>query len=204
MTDGARGMYVALEGWEASGKSTQAELLATRLDAVLTREPGGTPLGRRIRDMLLGDGPVPSDRTEALLFAADRAQHVAEVVAPALAAGRHVVTDRSYGSTLAYQGFGRGQSLDELTELVMWASQGILPDLVVVLDVPLVDADDRLGNDRDRLERESARFARRVHAGFGELAAADPGRWVVVDGSGDVETVAALVWEAWETWASAR
>jgi len=199
-----RGVYVALEGWEASGKSTQAELLAARLGAVLTREPGGTALGRQIRDMLLGDGPVPSDRAEALLFAADRAQHVAEVVEPALASGRHVVTDRSYGSTLAYQGYGRGQSLDELLDLVGWASRGVLPDLVVLLDVPVVDADDRLGDDRDRLEREPALFAQRVHAGFGELAAADPERWVVVDGSGDVAAVAELVWAAWSAWMDAR
>ena len=193
-----------MEGWEASGKSTQAELLAARLGAVLTREPGGTALGRQIRDMLLGDGPVPSDRAEALLFAADRAQHVAEVVEPALASGRHVVTDRSYGSTLAYQGYGRGQSLDELLDLVGWASRGVLPDLVVLLDVPVVDADDRLGDDRDRLEREPALFAQRVHAGFGELAAADPERWVVVDGSGDVAAVAELVWAAWSAWMDAR
>ena len=100
-----RGKYIAFEGWEASGKSTQARLLSRRLDAVLTREPGGTALGLAVRDLLLGNGPAPTERAEALLFAADRAQHLAEVVEPALAEGRDVITDRSYGSTLAYQGY---------------------------------------------------------------------------------------------------
>lgn len=195
-----RGLYIAFEGWEASGKSTQAELLAARLDAVLSREPGGTDLGRDIREMLLGDGPVPTSRAEALLFAADRAQHISEVVEPALVAGRHVVTDRSYGSTLAYQGYGRGQSLDDLWMLVRWASDGVIPDLVVLLDVPLGEADDRLGSERDRLEREARDFGERVADGFAQLAADDPARWIVVDGSGDVATVAARVWQAFEEW----
>ena len=197
-----RGSYIAFEGWEASGKSTQAELLAERLDAVFTREPGGTELGSRIRDLLLGDGPVPTPRAEALLFAADRAQHIAEIVEPTLAGGRHVVTDRSYGSTLAYQGHGRGQSLDDLWTLVEWASGGVLPDLVVLLDVPLDLAEDRLGPERDRLEREAATFAERVVAGFEELAGADPARWMLVDGSGDVDAVAARVWDAYSRWSS--
>jgi dTMP kinase len=195
-----RGLYIAFEGWEASGKSTQAELLARRLDAVLSREPGGTDLGREIRELLLGDGPVPTSRAEALLFAADRAQHISEVVRPALEAGRHVVTDRSYGSTLAYQGHGRGQSLDDLWLLTRWASDGVLPDLVVLLEVPLGEADDRLGSERDRLEREAMDFSERVVAGFSKLAVEDPARWVVVDGSDDVDAVAERVWQAFEAW----
>lgn len=153
----ARGRYIALEGFDGSGKSTQAQLLAERRDAVLTREPGGTPLGETLRSQLLHatDDAAPGPRAEALLFSADRAQHVATVVAPALAAGRDVVTDRSYGSTLAYQGYGRGLPLDELRELIQFASRRpagvsaelgdvILPDVVVLLDVPLVDADQRV------------------------------------------------------------
>ena len=188
-----RGRYIAFEGWEASGKSTQARLLSQRLDAVLTREPGGTTLGLAIRDLLLGDGPAPTERAEALLFAADRAQHLAEVVEPALAEGRDVVTDRSYGSTLAYQGYGRGQSIEELMRLVEWTSGGLLPDLVVFLTVGVDTADDRLGDQRDRMESEDVDFAQRVVEGFGALAEADPDRWVVVDGAGSIEEVAQRV-----------
>ena len=188
-----RGRYIAFEGWEASGKSTQARLLSQRLDAVLTREPGGTALGLAIRDLLLGDGPAPTERAEALLFAADRAQHLAEVVEPALAEGRDVVTDRSYGSTLAYQGYGRGQSIEELMRLVEWTSGGLLPDRVVLLTVGVDTADGRLGDQRDRMESEDVDFAKRVIEGFDALAEADPNRWIVVDGAGSIEEVAQRV-----------
>ena len=191
-----RGKYIAFEGWEASGKSTQARLLSQRLDAVLTREPGGTALGLAIRDLLLGNGPAPTERAEALLFAADRAQHLAEIVEPALAEGRDVITDRSYGSTLAYQGYGRGQSIEELMRLVEWTSGGLLPDLVVLLTVAVDTADDRLGDQRDRMESEDSDFATRVIEGFTALAEADPDRWVVVDGAGSIEEVAARVAKA--------
>ncbi|MCH2634915.1 MAG: dTMP kinase [Acidimicrobiales bacterium] len=191
-----RGKYIAFEGWEASGKSTQARLLSQRLDAVLTREPGGTALGLAIRDLLLGNGPAPTERAEALLFAADRAQHLAEIVEPALAEGRDVITDRSYGSTLAYQGYGRGQSIEELMRLVEWTSGGLLPDLVVLLTVAVDTADGRLGDQRDRMESEDGDFATRVVEGFTALAEADPDRWVVVDGAGSIEEVAARVAKA--------
>ena len=191
-----RGKYIAFEGWEASGKSTQARLLSQRLDAVLTREPGGTALGLAIRGLLLGNGPAPTERAEALLFAADRAQHLAEIVEPALAEGRDVITDRSYGSTLAYQGYGRGQSIEELMRLVEWTSGGLLPDLVVLLTVAVDTADDRLGDQRDRMESEDSDFATRVIEGFTALAEADPDRWVVVDGAGSIEEVAARVAKA--------
>ena len=188
-----RGKYIAFEGWEASGKSTQARLLSRRLDAVLTREPGGTALGVAIRDLLLGNGPAPTERAEALLFAADRAQHLAEVVEPALAEGSDVITDRSYGSTLAYQGYGRGQSIEELMRLVEWTSGGLLPDLVILLKVPVETADDRLGDQRDRMESEDADFANRVVDGFNVLAQADPDRWRMIDASGSVDEVAERV-----------
>ena len=191
-----RGKYIAFEGWEASGKSTQARLLSQRLDAVLTREPGGTALGLAIRGLLLGNGPAPTERAEALLFAADRAQHLAEIVEPALAEGRDVITDRSYGSTLAYQGYGRGQSIEELMRLVEWTSGGLLPDLVVLLTVAVDTADDRLGDQRDRMESEDSDFATRVIEGFTALTEADPDRWVVVDGAGSIEEVAARVAKA--------
>ena len=191
-----RGRLIALEGGERSGKSTQARLLAERLGAVLTHEPGGTALGRRIRELVLdpaADAPVP--RAEALLLAADRAQHVAEVVRPALAQGRDVVTDRFSGSTLAYQGHGRGLDVDQLASLSRWAADGVEPDVVVLLDVPAAVAAARHGPSDDRMEAEDAAFHERVAAGYRALAAADPA-WTVVDGRGSVEEVAARVAEA--------
>ena len=193
-----RGRYIAFEGWEASGKSTQAERLAKKLNAVLTRDPGGTELGAAIREMLLGDGPVPSARSEALLFAADRAHHVDTIVEPALVLGRDVVTDRSFGSTLAYQGYGRGQSLDDLHTLIEWASGGLLPDIIILLQVPVEISNQRLGATRDRMEREDEGFAQRVISGFQLLAEQDVNRWKTVDASGSVEEIQLLVNKAIE------
>jgi dTMP kinase len=169
-------------------------LLAEALGAVLTREPGGTALGRAIRHILLGpDFAEIDDRAEALLLVADRAQHVADVVLPALTQGRDVVTDRFSGSTLAYQGWGRGLDAGWLSALSVWASRGVEPDLFVLLDVdPEVAASRRCGN-TDRMERSGDAFHRRVLEGYRSLAEADPRRWVVVDGSGPVEVVAVAV-----------
>ena len=201
----SRGRFIAFEGGEASGKSTQAAALAERLGALLTREPGGTALGLRIRALVLD--PESADlhpRTEALLLAADRAQHVAELVAPALAAGRHVVTDRFSGSTLAYQGYGQGLGVDDLMWLSQWASDGLEPDLVVLLDVEPVVAVARQGSrPLDRLEARDAAFHERVRDGYRSLARADSARWTVVDGSGSESEVAARVWEAYTAWAEA-
>lgn len=192
-----RGHFIAFEGGEGSGKSTQAALLAAELDALLTVEPGGTVLGARIRSLVLDPGVGPlAERAEALLMAADRAQHVAEVVEPALAAGRHVVTDRYEGSSLAYQGYGRGLNLDELRWLSRWASSGLVPDLVILLDVPAEVAAVRLAarpGETDRFEGESRAFHERVLAGFRAIAAADPDRWAIVDGTGSVAEVAQRV-----------
>jgi dTMP kinase len=188
----SRGRFIAFEGGEACGKSTQAALLADALDAVLTREPGGTAIGARVRSLVLDPATVGlSARAEALLMAADRAQHVAEVVAPALAAGRWVVTDRFSGSTLAYQGYGRGLDLDDLRRLVHFATGGMEPDLNVLVDVPVeVGRRRRRGGSEDRLEGLGDEFQERVRSGYLALAAADPGRWVVIDGVGHVEEVA--------------
>jgi dTMP kinase len=183
------------EGGEGSGKSTQAALLAARLGAVLTREPGGTEWGRRIRSLVL-DAAVatPLDaRAEALLMAADRAQHVAEVIRPALARGVDVVSDRFTGSTLAYQGFARGLPVSELVELSSWATGGLEADLVVLLDVPADVAATRMKPAADRMESAGDEFHWRVNEGYRALAAGDPGRWRVVDGSGSVAEVEALV-----------
>jgi dTMP kinase len=187
--------FIAFEGGEGSGKSTQAARLAARLGAVLTREPGGTPLGARLRAVLLDPATRLTDRAEALLMAADRAQHVADVIRPELAAGRSVVTDRYIGSSLAYQGFGRGLPVDEVRWLSEWATGGLWPDLVVLLDVPAEVATRRLAGGRpDRLEAAGEAFHRRVGEGFRTLAAGDPHRWVVVDGTPDMDEVEERIW----------
>lgn len=191
------GRLVVLEGGEACGKTTQAALLAPRLEAVLTREPGGTEAGERIRALLLE--PSAGDlhpRTEALLMAAARAQHVTEVVAPALAAGRHVVSDRFVGSSLAYQGYGRGLPVDEIAALSRFATGGVEADVVVLLDLAPGVAVARQDVHLDRLEAAGGDFHRRVGKGFAALAAGDPDRWAVVDATGSPEEVARRVWEA--------
>ena len=189
-----RGMFIAFEGGEACGKSTQSQRLATAIDAVLTREPGGTVIGAQLRAVLLDPQTVNlSDRAEALLMAADRAQHVAEVVEPALLSGRHVVSDRFAGSSIAYQGHGRGLLVSEIRDLSLWATGGVWPDLIVLLDVPEAEADIRLGSSRDRMESEPASFHAAVIEGFRSQAAAEPDRWVVIDGTPSIEEVSAAV-----------
>ncbi len=184
--------YIAFEGPEGTGKSTHAALLADALGAVLTRETGGTAIGERLRQ-ILHDNEVDNLewRAEALITAADRAQHVAEVVIPALRSGRTVVSDRSVYSTLAYQGYGRGLDLDELRTINDWAVQGVWPSLVVLVDAPSDVVADRL-NDRqlDRFERAGDEFHERVLAGFRALAAADPGRWIAISATGPKDAIA--------------
>ncbi|MEY2405412.1 MAG: dTMP kinase [Acidimicrobiaceae bacterium] len=190
--------FVAFEGGEGTGKSTQARLLAERLDAVLTHEPGATTIGMELRRLALGGQAGELDpRAEALVMAADRAQHVAEVIAPALAAGRHVVTDRYYYSSLAYQGYGRGLPLDGVRALSVFAGAPEA-DVVVLLTVPPAVRATRLGGDLDRIESAGDAFHSRVEEGFLALAAADPARWVVIDASGSVDEVADAVWSALE------
>ena len=189
-----RGRFIAFEGGEACGKSTQSRLLADALGAVLTREPGGTVIGAQLRSLALSPDTVGLDaRAEALVMAADRAQHVAELVAPALASGRHVVTDRFAGSSIAYQGYGRGLPVDEILGISRWATAGVWPDLILLLDVPAVEADRRLGSDRDRMESESVEFHAAVIAGFHAQAAEEPERWAVIDGTGSIDEVATTV-----------
>ncbi|HVN50721.1 MAG TPA: dTMP kinase [Acidimicrobiales bacterium] len=189
-----RGRFIAFEGGEGCGKSTQAKRLAADLDAVLTREPGGTAVGAALRAILLDRSTTGlSPRAEALLMAADRAQHVNEVVEPALAAGRHVVTDRFAGSSIAYQGYGRGLDPEEVRRISEWACAGVWPDLVVLLDLDPTVAAGRVGPAPDRFEEEGAAFHDRVAAGFRAQAEAEPDGWVVVDASGTVAEVAEAV-----------
>ena len=188
--------FIAFEGGEGSGKSTQSARLAARLDAVLTREPGGTELGERLRTLLLSSGLDPDARAETLLMAAARAQHVAEVIRPALLGGRAVVTDRFSGSSLVYQGLGRGLGVAEVAAVDRFATDGLTPDLTVLLRVTEpVAAARRAGRAPDRIESAGDRFHRLVAAGYEEIAASDP-RWVVVDADGDVDAVESLVWAA--------
>ncbi len=194
---------IVFEGGEGSGKSTQAALLAQRLGAVLTREPGGTDIGRRIRSLVLDAsvGAALDARAEALLMVADRAQHVAEVLGPALDRGLDVVSDRFTASTLAYQGFARGLPVDELSRLSSWATGGLEPDLVILLDLPAEVAATRMKPEADRMEAAGNDFHRRVAEGYRALAAADPARWRVVDGSGTVDEVEARVAKALDPFA---
>ncbi len=198
------GTFVALEGGEGAGKSTQLRLLEQWLtarghDVVVTREPGATPAGQRIRALLLDPATGRlAPRAEAMLYAADRAQHVAEVVVPALGRGAVVLTDRYVDSSLAYQGAGRELAVDEVRRLSQWATDGLRPDLVVLLDVDPVVGLQRAGDVPDRIEAESLDFHRRVRAGFLHLAEDDPERYVVVDADQPPEQVLAQVQERLE------
>lgn len=179
------GRYVAFEGLEGCGKSTHVKRLATRLDAVMTREPGGTTVGSMLRNVLIDPANTSlSPRAEALMMAADRAQHIAELVSPSLAAGRHVVSDRSVYSSLAYQGYGRQQDLVELKRLNDWAINGVWPELVIYIEVPTELLLERLKKrELDRFEQENRDFFGRVAAGFSQMAADDPAKWLVIDGT---------------------
>lgn len=197
-------MLIAFEGGEGTGKSTQAQLLAERLraetgrDVVVTFQPGATEIGASIRQVLLDPATTGLDpRAEALLMAADRAQHVAQVVRPALAAGSIVVTDRYLYSSVAYQGHGRELGPEAVAGLSAFATDDLHADLVVLLTVPPEVRDARLAErgGHDRFEQAGAEFHERVEAGFAAQAAADAARWRVVDGHGSVAEVAARVWE---------
>lgn len=195
------GRFIVFEGGEATGKSTQAALFATRIGAVLTREPGGTDVGRLLRALVLDPSVECLDaRAEALLMLADRAQHVAELIRPALDRNVDVVSDRFAGSTLAYQGYARGLDVAELAELSRWAAGGLEPDVVILLDVPTDLAVSRLSGGLDRMEGAGAEFHHRVAEGYRSLSAADPMRWCVVDGSGTIEEVSARVHLAFDRW----
>ena len=184
------GVFIALEGGEGAGKSTQSRLLANWLnglghDPVLTREPGGTAVGTALRDIVLSHATGDlSDHAEALIYAGDKAEHVDKVVMPALSKGRVVITDRYVDSTLAYQGAGRSLDIEGLAFIARWATSNLRPHLTVLLDV-----DPAIGLSRfetpDRIEAEPLDFHQRVRQSFLDLAAADPGHYVVIDAGGD-------------------
>ena len=191
------GRLIAVEGVDASGKSTQAQRLAESLGAVFTFQFGATEVGATVRGLLLDpDNDALDNRAEALLIIADKAQHVAEIVGPALRSGRDVVSDRFTASTLAYQGYGRGLDLAELQAMMRFATSGIEPDLNLLLDVPLDLSSRRLGLSLDRFEGAGRDFLGRVRDGYLAMAEADPARWAVVDADGPVDEVSARVLSA--------
>lgn len=191
------GLFVAFEGGDGGGKTTQIQQLTLWLRErghapLVTREPGGTAVGLAIRQLLL-HGDDLSPRAEALLFAADRAHHVDTVIAPAIAAGQVVLTDRYLDSSVAYQGAGRALAPDEIRTLSLWAARGLRPDLTVLLDVTPDQGRARRRDRPDRVEAEPDDFHERVRAHFLALAADDPGHYLVVDAGRPVEDVAAAV-----------
>lgn len=195
----AHGFFIALEGGDGAGKSTQAEALAEWIRAkghevVLTREPGATPVGKRLRSILLDVSSAGlSHRAEALLYAADRAEHVDTVVRPALERGAVVISDRYIDSSVAYQGAGRDLSPTEIARINRWATNGLVPHLTVLLDIAPESARERFTEAPDRLESEPAEFHARVRSGFLTLAAADPGRYLVVDAGQEPEAVTTVI-----------
>jgi len=197
----AAGLWITFEGGDGSGKTTQAALLEEWLQArgrtvVRTREPGGTEVGVLIRDIVLHHRGDIAPRAEALLYAADRAHHVASHVRPALERGEVVIQDRYLDSSVAYQGAGRVLDAREVRDLSLWATGGALPDLTVLLDLDPAAARARLDADDkpfDRLEAEKAEFHERVRAAYLELAAAEPARFVVLDATLPVAELAAAV-----------
>jgi dTMP kinase len=195
------GLFVTFEGGDGVGKSTQAALLEEWLRAqgrrvLRTREPGGTDVGQRVREIVLHHRGHIDARAEALLYAADRAHHVATVVRPAIARGDVVIQDRYLDSSVAYQGAGRVLDPQQVRDLSLWAVDGLLPDVTVLLDLDEASARRRLDADDkpfDRLEAEQAEFHARVRAAFLALAAAEPARFLVVDASLPVDEIALLV-----------
>ena len=195
---GDPGRLIAFEGVEGAGKSTQLELLRRQLEGrgrevVVTREPGGTPVGERVRALLLDPEVEIHPRAEALLFAAARAELVERVIRPALERGAVVLCDRYLDSSLAYQGGARGLGRGPVEEVNRLATGGLLPDLVVLLDLDPADGLRRRQGDRDRIEAQDLEFHRRVREAFRALAAADPKRFAVVDAAAPVPEVAAWV-----------
>lgn len=203
-------MFIVLEGPDGSGKSTQTRLLVESLRAagntvVQTREPGGTPAAEAIRNLVLSPEFTGLDsRTEALLFAGARAEHVANVILPALQRGETVVCDRYIDSSIAYQGIGRDLGVDRIRDLSLWATGGVVPDLTIVLDMDAAVGLTRVGNDLDRLEQEPQGFHDRVRNAFVELALHAPERYRVISAVGSIEEVSARINVAIEEFVAGR
>ncbi len=189
------GLFIVFEGGDGAGKTTQIEKLAQYLktknkEVVVTREPGGTVMGKSIRDWLLEQTEVEVDpKSEALLFAADRAHHMYTVIRPALAASKIVIGDRHIDSSVAYQGVARNLGIENIKNISLWAVDGILPDLIVVLDINVEVGQSRL-NRKDRLDRESKEFHEKVNKAYLTLAAQNPEKYLVVNAQLPIEEIA--------------
>jgi len=193
-------MFITLEGLDGSGKTTQATLLGARLEADgaevrLTREPGGTHLGEEIRNLVLHGGDV-TPWAEAALYAAARAQHVEELIRPALERGATVICDRYLDSSVAYQGIARGLGLERVLDLNLTVVGGLLPDRTILLEIGVGDAVARMGRDLDRIEREGDDFRMRVAAAYRDLAQRFPERYLIVDGTAPPEAIAQEIYGA--------
>jgi dTMP kinase len=193
------GKLIVFEGGEGAGKSTQVVRLARTVggDVLVTRQPGGTPLGQIIRDLVLDADMDISDRAEALLYAADRAQHVDETVRPALDAGRTVISDRWVDSSIAYQAHGRRQPISRITDLSSWATGGLIPDLTILLDIAPETGLARAGSrgTADRLEQAGRAFHTRVRCGYLDQASRNPHRYLVLDATRPADELAADIAE---------
>lgn len=192
------GLFIAFEGGDGAGKSTQVRRLAAAFEAagrevVVTRQPGGTPLGQALRDLVL-HGDHMSARAEALIFAADKAQHVEAVIRPALERGAVVITDRYADSSIAYQGAGRDLGVEEVRALQMWAVDSLRPGLTVIVDISAEEGRRRRGAVHDRLESEGDAYHEAVRRNFLDLAAAEEWRYLVVDGTHDPDDVHEQIW----------
>jgi dTMP kinase len=194
------GLFIALEGGDGAGKSTQVKLLAEKLktlghDVVITREPGGSPIAEKIRHVVLDVANLGlNERAEALLFAASRAEHVASTIKPALDLGKTVITDRYMDSSIAYQGIARGLGLEHIRNLNLWATDNLVPDLTIILDVDAEHGLNRVA-DPNRLEEESTEFHVVVRDAFLKLATLSPERYLVVSANKPAEEIADVIFE---------
>jgi dTMP kinase len=197
------GFFVVFEGGDGAGKSTQVKQLTEKLTklnetVVLTREPGGTELGKKIREILLDQNEFEvSPRMEALLFAADRLINMSQIIKPALEKGNVVIADRHIDSSIAYQGVGRGLGAQTIEDISRWAVQGIVPDLTILLDVDANTGQSRLQT-KDRLDGESTDFHTKVNQAFRDLANANPDRYIVINAAKPVEEISDLVFIAYK------
>ncbi|MCX6004399.1 MAG: dTMP kinase [Chloroflexi bacterium] len=196
------GLFITFEGGEGCGKSTQAKILYQKIQqieipCVLTQEPGGTPLGNEVRNLLKTKRPVNiTPKTELLLFAACRVQIVTEVIQPSLDTGKTVICDRFSDSTIVYQGFGRGLDLKLIEKINDIATQGLKPDLTILLDLrPQISLQRKSNRMNDRFDTEDISFHQKVREGYLELARKEPIRWLIVDGKQPVDTISQIIWQ---------
>ena len=190
----SKGLFITFEGADGCGKTTQLKLAAEYLknkgyDVILTREPGAKGLGEKLREILLNYDGIVSDRCESFLFLADRAQHIDTIVVPAVDAGKIVLCDRHIDSTVAYQGYGRGQDIEQINKLNMIATNNRKPDLTIVFDIDVETSMSRVGSEKDRMESSGTEFFNKVRHGYLEIAKQEPQRVRVLDSAKSIEEI---------------